>query len=98
MSLRNIVKASVGARKVEKVTEQSSLSSSPSPPSTITGRPIETIRVGFSMDSPDPKTYKQIPNPLKKTDQKLAMVHGNNVIAMGAANAGCKEFHQSWKY
>jgi len=38
------------------------------------------------------KTYKPIPNPLKKTDAKLAMVHGNNILAMGAANAGCKVY------
>lgn len=38
------------------------------------------------------KTYKPIAHPLKKTDAKLAMVHGNNVLAMGAANAGCKVY------
>jgi 2-oxoglutarate/2-oxoacid ferredoxin oxidoreductase subunit alpha len=38
------------------------------------------------------KTYKSISNPLKKTNAKLAMVHGNNVLAMGAANAGCKVY------
>ncbi len=38
------------------------------------------------------KTYKKHGTVLKKTDAKLAMVHGNNILAMGAANAGCKVY------
>lgn len=38
------------------------------------------------------KTYKKHATVLKKTDTKLAMVHGNNILALGAANAGCKVY------
>ena len=38
------------------------------------------------------KTYKKTANPLGKTGAKLAMVHGNNMFGLGAANAGCKVY------
>ena len=38
------------------------------------------------------KTFQKIAKPLKKGAKPLALVHGNNVIAMGAANAGCKVY------
>src|SRR6185295_7125558 len=38
------------------------------------------------------KNYKTIANPLVKTNAKLVKVHGNNMIALGAANAGCKVY------
>src|SRR5207302_3660504 len=36
------------------------------------------------------KHFKPFPKPLPKTDQKWAMVTGNELLAMGAAFAGCK--------
>ncbi len=50
---------------------------------------VDAAKAGYDFAA---KTYKQIPHPLRKTDAQLAMVHGNNVLAMGAANAGCKVY------
>ena len=50
---------------------------------------IEAAKAGFDFAV---KTYKKIANPLGKTPAKLAMVHGNNMLAFGAANAGCKVY------
>jgi len=50
---------------------------------------VDAAKAGYDFAA---KTYKQIAKPMGKTDQKLAMVHGNNVFAMGAANAGCKVY------
>jgi 2-oxoglutarate ferredoxin oxidoreductase subunit alpha len=50
---------------------------------------VDAAKAGFDFAV---KAYKPFPTPLKKTDEKLAMVHGNNLLAMGAANAGCKVY------
>ncbi len=48
---------------------------------------VDAAREGYDFAG---KTYKAVSNPLARTDAKLAMVGGNNIIAMGAVNAGCK--------
>ncbi len=50
---------------------------------------IKAAKAGYDFAAAQ---YKTIANPLGKTSTKLAMVHGNNMIALGAANAGCKVY------
>jgi 2-oxoglutarate ferredoxin oxidoreductase subunit alpha len=50
---------------------------------------IEASKAGYDFAV---KTYKKIAHPLGKTPAKLAMVHGNNMFGLGAANAGCKVY------
>jgi len=47
---------------------------------------ITAAKAGFDFAD---KQYKPHATVLKKGGPKLAMVHGNNILAMGAANAGC---------
>lgn len=50
---------------------------------------VEGAKAGYDFAV---KTYKKIANPLGKTGNKLAFIHGNNMLALGAANAGCKVY------
>ena len=50
---------------------------------------ITAAKAGFDFAD---KQYKPHATVLKKGPHKLAMVHGNNMLAMGAANAGCKVY------
>jgi 2-oxoglutarate ferredoxin oxidoreductase subunit alpha len=50
---------------------------------------LKAARAGYDYAE---KNFKPIPNPLKKTSDKLAFVTGNELLAMGAANAGCKVY------
>ncbi|HEV3262945.1 MAG TPA: 2-oxoacid:acceptor oxidoreductase subunit alpha [Gemmataceae bacterium] len=48
---------------------------------------VDAARAGFEYAD---KHFQPFPKPLAKSDQKWAMVTGNELLAMGAAFAGCK--------
>jgi 2-oxoglutarate ferredoxin oxidoreductase subunit alpha len=48
---------------------------------------VDAARAGFEHAS---KNFQTLPTQLAKSDQKWALVTGNEVLAMGAAAAGCK--------
>src|SRR5262249_33990424 len=48
---------------------------------------VDAARAGFEYAK---KHFKPLAKPLTKTDQKWALVTGNQLLAMGAAFAGCK--------
>jgi 2-oxoglutarate/2-oxoacid ferredoxin oxidoreductase subunit alpha len=48
---------------------------------------VDAARAGYEYAD---KNFKPFPRPLVKSDQKWAMMTGNELLAMGAAFAGCK--------
>jgi 2-oxoglutarate ferredoxin oxidoreductase subunit alpha len=48
---------------------------------------VDAARAGYEYAD---KNFKPFPEPLVKSDQKWAMMTGNELLAMGAAFAGCK--------